>query len=157
MKFISKIIMTAAALSLLATPVLAEKTVKWKLAMTWPSTLTPLASPPIQVAKMVEEMSGGKFIIKVEGKEKHKAPLGILDMVKGGQYQMGHSGSYYWKGKDLSTIFFTTLPFGMTTAEQYAWFYYDDGMKYMQQVYDRFDVLNFPGGNTGVQMGGWFK
>lgn len=134
-----------------------EKTVTWKLAMTWPSTLTPLASPPAQVAKLVEEMSGGKFIIRAEGKEKHKAPLGILDMVKGGQYQMGHSGSYYWKGKDISTIFFTTIPFGMTTAEQYAWFYYDDGMKYMQQVYDRFDVLNFPGGNTGVQMGGWFK
>lgn len=106
---------------------------------------------------MVEEMSGGQFVIKVEGKEKHKAPLGILDMVKGGQYQMGHSGSYYWKGKDISTIFFTTIPFGMTTAEQYAWFYYDDGMKYMQQVYDRFNVLNYPGGNTGVQMGGWFK
>ena len=70
---------------------------------------------------------------------------------------MGHSGSYYWKGKDISTIFFTTIPFGMTTAEQYAWFYYDDGMKYMQQVYDRFNVLNYPGGNTGVQMGGWFK
>lgn len=135
----------------------AEKIVTWKLAMTWPSTLTPLASPPAQVAKLVEEMSGGKFIIRAEGKEKHKAPLGILDMVKGGQYQMGHSGSYYWKGKDISTIFFTTIPFGMTTAEQYAWFYYDDGMKYMQQVYDRFDVLNFPGGNTGVQMGGWFK
>lgn len=157
MKFFSKIIMTAAALALLATPALAEKAVKWKLAMTWPSTLTPLASPPAQIAKMVEEMSGGNFIIKLEGKEKHKAPLGILDMVKGGQYQMGHSGSYYWKGKDISTIFFTTVPFGMTASEQYAWFYYDEGMKYMQEVYDRFDVLNFPGGNTGVQMGGWFK
>ncbi len=157
MKFISKIALSAAALAIMVSPAMAEKTVKWKLAMTWPSTLTPLASPPAQVAKLVEEMSGGKFIIRVEGKEKHKAPLGILDMVKGGQYQMGHSGSYYWKGKDISTIFFTTIPFGMTTAEQYAWLYYDDGMKYMQQVYDRFDVLNFPGGNTGVQMGGWFK
>ncbi len=157
MKILTKIILGAAAVALLASPALAEKTVKWKLAETWPSTLTPLASPPAMVAKLVKEMSGGKFIIKVEGKEKHKAPLGILDMVKGGQYQMGHSGSYYWKGKDISTIFFTTIPFGMTTPELNAWFYYDDGMKYMQQVYDRFNVLNFPGGNTGVQMGGWFK
>lgn len=157
MKFAVKIASAVAVLAMLTTPAMAEKTVKWKLAMTWPSTLTPLASPPANVAKMVKEMSGGTFIIKVEGKEKHKAPLGILDMVKGGQYQMGHSGSYYWKGKDISTIFFTTIPFGMTTAEQYAWFYYDDGMKYMQQVYDGFKVLNFPGGNTGVQMGGWFK
>lgn len=157
MKFAAKIVVAVTAVAMLATPAMAEKVVKWKLAETWPSTLTPLASPPKQLAKMVEEMSGGKFIIKVEGKEKHKAPLGILDMVKGGQYQMGHSGSYYWKGKDISTIFFTTIPFGMTTAEQYAWFYYDDGMKYMQQVYDRFNVLSYPGGNTGVQMGGWFK
>jgi len=157
MKLALKIASTIAAIAMLASPAMAQKTVKWKLAMTWPSTLTPLASPPAQVAKLVEEMSGGTFIIKAEGKEKHKAPLGILDMVKGGQYQMGHSGSYYWKGKDISTIFFTTIPFGMTTAEQNAWFYYDDGMKYMQQVYDRFKVLNFPGGNTGVQMGGWFK
>ena len=152
-----KLVFVLVAFMLLSTDGFASKRVKWKLAMTWPSTLTPLASPPFKVAQMVKEMSGGKFIIKIEGKEKHKAPLGILDMVKGGQYQMGHSGSYYWKGKDINTIWFTTVPFGMTTKEQYAWFYYGDGMKYMQKVYDRFKVLNFPGGNTGVQMGGWFR
>ena len=145
------------AVALLTTPSFASKTVKWKLAETWPSTLTPLASPPLKVAQLVKEMSGGKFTIKVHGKEKHKAPLGILDMVKGGQYQMGHSGSYYWKGKDINTIWFTTVPFGMTMKEQYAWFYYGDGMKYMEKVYDKFKVLSFPGGNTGVQMGGWFR
>jgi len=157
---IKPILKTTVILGLLAsllTPSFASKKVKWKLAQTWPSTLTPLASPAKKVAKMVKEMSGGKFIIKVEGKEKHKAPLGILDMVKGGQYQMGHSSSYYWKGKDINTIWFTTMPFGMTTKEQYAWFYYGDGMKYMNKVYDKFRVLSFPGGNTGVQMGGWFK
>ena len=152
-----KVVALASVVTLLSTPVFAAKKVKWKLAMTWPSTLTPLASPPLKMAKMVEEMSGGKFIIKVHGKEKHKAALGILDMVKGGQYQMGHSGSYYWKGKDINTIWFTTVPFGMTMKEQYAWFYYGDGMKYMKKVYDRFKVLSFPGGNTGVQMGGWFR
>jgi TRAP-type mannitol/chloroaromatic compound transport system substrate-binding protein len=157
MKNVLRVTTILVAVLLLATPSFGAKKVKWKLAMTWPSTLTPLASPPFKVAKMVEQMSGGKFIIKIEGKEKHKAPLGILDMVKGGQYQMGHSGSYYWKGKDINTVWFTTVPFGMTTKEQYAWFYYGDGMKYMQKVYDRFKVLNFPGGNTGVQMGGWFR
>ena len=144
---------------------LEARTIRWKLAETWPSTLTPLASPPVKVAEMVKKMSKGKFIIKVEGKEKHKAPLGILDMVKGGQYQMGHSGSYYWKGKDINTIWFTTIPFGMTADEQYAWFYYadenhngkPDGMEYMEKVYSKFKVLSFPGGNTGVQMGGWFR
>jgi len=104
MKRIVKSVAIFSALVLLATPSFAAKKVKWKLAMTWPSTLTPLASPALKVGKLVEEMSGGKFTIKAEGKEKHKAALGILDMVKGGQYQMGHSGSYYWKGKDINTV-----------------------------------------------------
>ncbi|MBC8208782.1 MAG: TRAP transporter substrate-binding protein DctP [Desulfobulbaceae bacterium] len=157
MKIFSKIVMAVAGLTLLATPAFAEKVVKWNLAMTWSSTLTPLASPAPKLAKMVEAMSDGKFIIRVEGSEKHKAALGILDMVSGGQYEMGHSAAYYWKGKDVNSVFFTTLPFGMTAAEQYAWFYYDDGMDYMAQVFDKFGVLSFPGGNTGVQMGGWFR
>ncbi len=134
-----------------------DKKVVWKLAMTWPSTLTPLASPTHNLAKMVSDMTNGNFKIIVHGKEKHKAPLGILDFVKNKQYEIGHSGSYYWKGKDINTIWFTTIPFGMTMKEQYSWFYYGDGMRYMKKVYDKFGVLNFPGGNTGVQMGGWFK
>ncbi|MCP3891875.1 MAG: TRAP transporter substrate-binding protein [Desulfobulbaceae bacterium] len=134
-----------------------EKMVKWKLAMTWSSTLTPLASPPLKLAKVLEEMSGGKFTIRVEGSEKHKAALGILDMVKGGQYEIGHSASYYWKGKDMAMVFFTSVPFGMTAAEQYAWFYYGGGMELMDEAYDKYGVISLPGGNTGVQMGGWFK
>ncbi|MEE4240659.1 MAG: TRAP transporter substrate-binding protein DctP [Desulfopila sp.] len=144
-------------LVLSATPAMAEKAVKWKLAMTWPTTLTPLVSPPIKLAELVSEMTDGNFIIRVEGAEKHKAALGILDMVKGGQYEIGHSASYYWKGKDITTTIFTTVPFGMTAAEQSAWLYYGGGMELMQKCYDKFDVYAFPGGNTGVQMGGWFR
>jgi TRAP-type mannitol/chloroaromatic compound transport system substrate-binding protein len=102
--------------SMLLASSLQAKTVRWRLAMSWPSTLTPLASPPIKMAEMVKKMSKGKFIIKVEGSEKTKAALGVLDMVKQGAYQMGHSGSYYWKGKDINTIWFTTVPFGMTAT-----------------------------------------
>ncbi len=145
------------ALLFTATPAIAEETVKWKLAMTWPSTLTPLVSPPIKMAQIISDMTDGKFIIRIDGAEKHKAALGILDMVKGGQYEIGHSASYYWKGKDITTTIFTTVPFGMTAAEQSAWLYYGGGMELMQRCYDKFDVYAFPGGNTGVQMGGWFR
>ncbi len=157
MKRIGKIAMIAAAFMLAATPALAEKKVRWKLAMSWPTTMVPLSNAGPRIAELVNEMSGGNFEIRVEGAERHKAALGILDMVKGGQYEMGHSASYYWKGKDISTVFFTTVPFGMTSAEQYAWFYDNDGQDLQQKVYDKFDVLSFPGGNTGVQMGGWFR
>ncbi len=157
MKSTIKVFTFFVLLTLLATPAFAAKKVKWKLAMTWSTTLTPLSTAPLQLSKMVSEMSGGNFVIRVEGSEKHKAPLGILDMVKGGQYDMGHSASYYWKGKDIGTVFFCTVPFGMNMNEQYAWLYYGGGMELMQEVFDKYNVLSFPGGNTGVQMGGWFK
>ncbi|EKD40388.1 MAG: hypothetical protein ACD_75C00067G0004 [uncultured bacterium] len=70
---------------------------------------------------------------------------------------MGHTASYYWKGKDITTVFFTSVPFGMTSDEQMAWLYYDEGMKLQEKVYSKFNVYSFPGGNTGVQMGGWFR
>jgi TRAP-type mannitol/chloroaromatic compound transport system substrate-binding protein len=70
---------------------------------------------------------------------------------------MGHSASYYWKGKVPNTLYFTTMPFGMITPEQYGWFYYGGGMELMQKVYQPFGLLSFPGGNTGNQMGGWFQ
>lgn len=149
-----------AAMEVVAAPAPAKASaekVDWKIAMTWSSTLTPLASPAPKLAKMVSDMTDGNFKIRVEGAEKHKAPLGILDMVKGGQYEMGHSAAYYWKGKDISSIFFTTVPFGMTAAEQYAWLYYGDGMALQQKTFEKFKVLSFPGGNTSVQMGGWFR
>ena len=157
MKHVGKIALLFAACMLLASPALAAKKIRWKLAMTWSSTLTPLASPAPKLAKLVSEMTGGNFEIRVEGAEKHKAPLGILDMVKGGQFEMGHTASYYWKGKDITSVFFTTVPFGMTAHEQFSWLYYDDGMKLQQKLYDKFDVYSYPGGNTGVQMGGWFR
>ncbi len=134
-----------------------EKKVTWRMALSWPSNLTPLASPPAKVAELVKEMSKGKFIIKVEGAEKTKSALGVLDMVKSGSYQMGHSASYYYIGKDINTIWFTAVPWGMNAAEYRSWFYYGNGMKYMKKVYDKFNIILFPGGNTGNQMGGWFR
>lgn len=146
-----------AALLVLSPSAFAEKVYKWKLAMTWPDNLPPFSHTVKNFAENVKKMSNGRLIIRVDGKNKHKAPLGILDMVRAGQYDMGHSASYYWKGKDISTMPFTTMPFGMTTPEQAAWFYSGDGMKLMNKVYDKFGVLSFPGGSTGNQMGGWFR
>ncbi len=154
-KFTTKLLITSALLAGLTTvATAAEKVIKWNLAATWGSTLSPFIDAPTNMAKLVEEMSGGRFEIRIDAANKHKAPLGILDMVKGGQYEMGHSASYYWKGKDIDTLPFTTMPFGMTAPEQYAWFYYGGGMDLMQKAYKKHSILAFPGGNTGNQMGG---
>ena len=154
----TKLLVATAMLAGLSTVSLAkDKVYKWKLATTWGPTLSPFIDAPKNMAKLVKEMSNGRLIIRVDASNKHKAAFGILDMVKGGQYDMGHSASYYWKGKDINLLPFTTMPFGMTAPEQYAWFYYGEGMKLMQKAYSKHKVLSFPGGNTGNQMGGWFR
>ena len=153
----TKLLVTTALIAGLATVANAAEKVKWTLATTWGSTLNPFIDSPTNMAKLVEEMSDGRFKIRIDAANKHKSPLGILDMVKGGQYDMGHNASYYWKGKDINTLPFTSMPFGLTSPEQYAWFYFGGGMELMKKVYDKHGVLSFPGGSTGVQMGGWFK
>ena len=155
-RYFSSIIVALVMIVLISSSLQAKK-IRWRLAMSWPTSLTPISSPAIKLAKYMKKMSDGKFIIKVEGSEKTKSALGVFDMVKGGSYQMGHTTSYFYIGKDPSLVWFTTVPWGMTKDEQYAWFYYGNGMKYMKQVYAKYGMLAFPGGNTGVQMGGWFK
>jgi len=156
MNQITKLLLVGLSI-LISTQSLESEKVKWKLAMTWPKTLAPLSTPPQRVAQLVNEMTNGQFTIKVHDKGIHKAPLAILDMVKNKHYEMGHSSSYYYKGQDIATAPFTTLPFGLTTTEQYAWYYYNGGKELAKKVYDRFNVDLYPGGNTGVQMGGWFQ
>ncbi|KAB7889314.1 TRAP transporter substrate-binding protein [Poseidonibacter ostreae] len=158
LKTTTKLLVASALIAGLSTASMAkDKVYKWKLATTWGSTLSPFFDAPTNMAKMVEEMSNGQLKIRVDASNKHKAPFGVLDMVKGGQYDMGHSASYYWKGKDINTLPFSTMPFGMTTPEQYSWFYHGGGMQLMEKVYKKHKVLSFPGGSSGSQMGGWFR
>jgi len=128
-----------------------------KLAETWGPNFPIFGDATKNLAAMVEKMSDGRLKITIDSSNKHKAPFGIFDMVKSGQYDMGHSASYYWKGKIPATMFFTTMPFGMIAPEQYAWFYYGGGMELMDELYAEHNLLSFPGGNTSNQMGGWFQ
>ncbi len=131
--------------------------VNWKLATSWGNSFPPFTDAVENMAKMVEQLSGGDFKITIDSVNKHKSAFGVLDMVKLGQYDMAHSASYYWTGKDPVLMLFTTMPFGMNALEQYAWFYHGGGMELMQKAYAKHGVYSFPGGNTGVQMGGWFR
>ncbi|NVD36002.1 TRAP transporter substrate-binding protein [Marinobacter lutaoensis] len=136
---------------------LAQETFTLRLAETWGPNFPIFGDTTKRFKETVEKMSDGRIRIRIDSANKHKAPLGVFDMVKAGQYDMGHSASYYWKGKVPETLFFTSMPFGMNAIEQYAWFYYGGGMELMEEVYEPHNLLSFPGGNTGVQMGGWFR
>ncbi|MGD8235593.1 MAG: TRAP transporter substrate-binding protein [Chromatiales bacterium] len=155
----TKMLLLSAALAVTSSTVLAadDKVYRLKLAETWQPNFPIFGDVTKNLAKMVETMSNGRLKITIDSANKHKSPFGIFDMVKAGQYDMGHSASYYWKGKDPNTLFFTTMPFGMTAPEQYGWFYYGGGMELMEKVYDKHNMLSFPGGNTSNQMGGWFR
>ena len=130
---------------------------QWRLAMSWPEGTPMLHNAAARFARNVEVMSGGRFSIIVDSPGRHKAPLSILDMVRSGAYEMGHSTSYYYKGKDPATTFFTTTPFGMNPTEMNAWYYYGGGLELLNKVYARHNVVAFPAGNTHIQMGGWFR
>ena len=148
----TKMLLLAAAFAIASAPAMAaDKVYRLKLAETWQPNFPIFGDSTKNLAKMVETMSNGRLKISIDSANKHKAPFGIFDMVKAGQYDMGHSASYYWKGKDPNALFFTTMPFGMTAPEQYAWFYYGGGMELMEKVYDKHGVYSFPGGNTGNQ------
>lgn len=133
------------------------KTYRLKLAETWGPNFPIFGDASKQMATLAEKMSGGRLVIEIDSANKHKAPFGIFDMVKSGQYDIGHSASYYWKGKIPATMFFTTMPFSMIASEQFAWFYYGGGMELMDELYAPHNLLSFPGGNTGNQMAGWFQ
>lgn len=155
---IKSLIVSFVFVTLMVSPLAhAEKKYRWRLAETLGPNFPIFGDATKNMAKMVDEMSNGRLKIRIDSANKHKSALGIFDFVRTGQYQMGHSASYYWKGKDINTLFFTTLPFGMTTPEQYAWFYHGGGMELMKETYDQYGIMSFPGGNTGNQMGGWFR
>ena len=133
------------------------ETITLKLAETWGPNFPIFGDTTKNLATLVDQMSNGRLKITIDSSNKHKAPFGIFDMVKSGQYDIGHSASYYWKGKVPATMYFTTMPFGMIAPEQYAWFYYGGGMELMDELYSQHNLMSFPGGNTSNQMGGWFQ
>ena len=154
------VIAAACGLTLLGTSGAAnadDKVYRLKMAETWQTNFPIFGDAPRNMAAMAEKMSNGRLKITIDSANKHKSPFGVFDMVRAGQYDMGHSASYYWKGKVPNTLYFTTMPFGMTAPEQYAWFYHGGGMQLMEKVYGQFNLLSFPGGNTSNQMGGWFQ
>ncbi|MBQ0745943.1 MAG: TRAP transporter substrate-binding protein [Marinobacter sp.] len=136
---------------------MAQESFTLRLAQTWGPNSPILGETTEHMAQMAEEMSGGRLKIRIDSSNKHKAPFGIFDLVRNGQYDMGHTASYYYKGTIPNAMYFTTVPFGLIAPEMYAWFYYDRGMELMQKVYEPFGLMSFPGGNTGNQMGGWFN
>ena len=131
--------------------------IKLKLAHGWPKGYPIFGESVDHYTKLVESMSDGRIQLTVDSTNRHKSAFGIFDFVKSGQYDIGQSASYYYGGKDPDALFFSSMPFSMTTQEQWAWFYEGGGLELANEVYAKHNMQVMLGGNTGMQMGGWFR
>jgi len=129
----------------------------WKIVTTWLPNFPGLGTGVNTLARYISELSGGRMEITVYGAGELVPAFEVFDTVSQGSAEMGHGASYYWRGKSEAAQFFTTIPFGLNAHEQNAWLYYGGGLELWGEVYEPFNLVPFPAGNTGVQMGGWFN
>lgn len=130
---------------------------EWKLVTSWPKNFPGLGVGPENFAQLVGQMSNGRLKIHVHGGGEIVPALGVFDAVSTGSVEMGHTAGYYHTGKIPAAAFFTAVPFGMTVGEINAWVHYGGGLELWRELYEPFNIIPFAGGNTGMQMAGWFN
>ncbi|HJV72839.1 MAG TPA: TRAP transporter substrate-binding protein [Noviherbaspirillum sp.] len=142
-----------------AAPALAQTqpTINWRLASSFPKSLDTLFGTAEVFSKRVAQLTGGKFNIRVFAGGEIVPPLQVVDAVQNGTVEMGHTAPYYYFGKDATFAFDCAVPFGMNSRQQTAWMNQGGGMELMREFYKDYGIINFLGGNTGAQMGGWFR
>ena len=131
--------------------------VQWRLASSFPGGLDVLYGAAERLSERVSQLTDGNFTIKVYQGGEIVPPLEVLEAVGRRSVEMAHTASYYFIGKNPALAFDCTVPFGLTVRQQNAWMYHGGGVELMRELFADFNVINFPGGNTGVQMGGWFR
>src|SRR6478735_5818257 len=148
-----------ASVSALASPALAEAMpeLKWRLASSFPKSLDTLFGAGEIFAKYIQEMTDHKFQVRVFASGEIVPGLQVLDAVQNGTIEMGHSAGTYYVGKDPALAIDTALPFGTNARQQEAWIRWGGGRELLNDLYKDYNIYNLPCGNTGAQMGGWFR
>ncbi len=147
------------AAAALAAPAIAQSqpALRWRMVTSWPRSLDTLYGNCVLLAERVAKLTEGRFQISVHAAGEIVPALGVLDAVQAGTVECGNTAGYFYVGKNKALAFDTALPFGLTTRQQNAWMYYGGGLALMRELYAQYNVINFPAGNTGTQMGGWFR
>ena len=135
----------------------AQAAVRWRLASSFPKSLDTIFGAADTFSKAVKAMSGGKFEISVHAAGELMPAFGVVDGVQQGSVECAHTAAYYFFGKDETFALGCSIPFGLNSRQMTAWMYEGNGMKLMREFYGKFNIINFPGGNTGAQMGGWYR
>ena len=131
--------------------------IRWRCASSFPKSLDTIYGGGEVVAKRVAEITGGKFQIRVFAGGEIVPAFGVVDAVQQNTVECSHTASYYFVGKNKTFAFDTTLPFGMNARQQNAWIYEGGGLQLMHEFFKDFNIISFPAGNTGTQMGGWWR
>jgi TRAP-type mannitol/chloroaromatic compound transport system substrate-binding protein len=135
----------------------AQAAVRWRLASSFPKSLDTIYGAAEVFAKKLADMSGGKFQVSVHAGGELMPPFSVVDGVQNGTVEMAHTAPYYFVGKDETFAIGCAIPFGLNSRQMSAWMYEGNGMKLMREFYAQYKIVNFPGGNTGAQMGGWYR
>jgi TRAP-type mannitol/chloroaromatic compound transport system substrate-binding protein len=147
------------AASAVAAPAIAQSApeIKWRLTSSFPKSLDTLYGTAEVFAKAVADATDNKFQIQVFAAGEIVPGLQALDAVSNGTVEMAQTASYYYFGKDPTFTFGTAIPFGMNKRMLDAWNYIGGGIDLQNAFFKKFNVIGFPAGNTGCQMGGWFR
>jgi TRAP-type mannitol/chloroaromatic compound transport system substrate-binding protein len=135
----------------------AQANIRWRLASSFPKSLDTIFGAAEVFAKKVKDMSGGKFEISVHAGGELMPPFGVVDGVQNGTVEMAHTAPYYFFGKDECFALGCAIPFGLNSRQMTAWMVEGNGLKLMREFYKNYNIINFMGGNTGAQMGGWYR
>jgi TRAP-type mannitol/chloroaromatic compound transport system substrate-binding protein len=147
------------AATAVATPAVAQSMpeVRWRLTSSFPKSLDTLYGGSEVFAKAVADLTDNRFQIQVFAAGEIVPGLQAFQAVRDGTVDMCATASYYYIGIDPTFTFGTAIPFGLNTRMQNAWMYHGGGMDLLNQFYGKHNVIAFPAGNTGCQMGGWFR
>ncbi len=156
-KFIKTAALGSVATATFTTNLYAKTVKRLKVCLSWPKTLPIMGEGALWFAKRVEELSGGSLKVHIYGANELVPALGVFDACSKGLIDGFHSGPYYWKGKNMAFALFSSYPFGMVADEVESWFDFAGGMDLWRELYARYNLMPFKGGNTGNQMGGWFR
>jgi TRAP-type mannitol/chloroaromatic compound transport system substrate-binding protein len=148
---------TAAAA--IAAPAIAQSMpeIKWRLTSSFPKSLDTLYGAPETLAKYVAEATDNRFQIQIFAAGEIVPGLQALDAVSNNTVEACHTAAYYFVGKDPTFALYCSIPFGLNARQQNAWFQDGGGNAMLNEFGARFNVHAIAGGNTGTQMGGWFR
>jgi TRAP-type mannitol/chloroaromatic compound transport system substrate-binding protein len=135
----------------------AQANLRWRLTSSFPKSLDTLYGVTEVFAKKVSDMSGGKFQISTHAAGEIVPAFGTVDAIQQGTVEMANTAPYYYFGKDPTFALGCAIPFGLNSRQMTAWMYEGNGLKLMRDFYAQFDIISFPMGNTGAQMGGWWR